>query len=218
MKSRYKIAILACLLIVCGSLEAQTFRIEAGYLQPTRESSLMSHRYFNGVRLGGTVGFDLPVKFLSAETGLFYSYTFSNDTQKALLGDSVTYKTQGHYLDIPLHLVASYDLFKNKFKVFAFAGPNFNIGLFQPQKVTATAGYTTLTGVESGKYDLFIKSDNENIDHTNRFNFQLELGGGIQWRKLFVRGGYSFGMNNLNKRDTGKQHQSGWFVNAGYEF
>lgn len=209
MKS-YKVILISCFVLVSMCLQAQTYRIEAGYLQPIRYSDNMSHRYFQGARLGGTVDFNLPVKFMTVHTGLLYSYTFSNDVQKALATDSVIYKTQGHYLDIPLHLTASYNLFK-EVKIFAFAGPNLNIGIYQPQKATATAGYSEYMGVESGTRNL-------HKDDLNRFNFQLEVGGGVQWKKWLVKSGYNFGMNNLNKKDTGKQHQSGWYVTAGYEF
>lgn len=212
MKNILKTILILVLIFSGSQLKAQTYRIEAGYIQPTRYSSVMSNRLFNGIRLGGTVDFNLPAEFLTIHTGLLYTYAFSTSTQKALAGDSAIYKTQGHYIDVPLHLTASHWILKKQVKLFAFAGPNFNIGLSQPQNVTTSANYESVMGVEPGYSDLF-KND------IQRFNFQLEAGGGIQWRHFLVKGGYTFGINNLNRKNSdNKLHQSGWYVTAGYEF
>ena len=202
------------------TLRAQTFRIEAGYSQPRLYSNELSHRYFHGVRLGGTVDFEVPqVKFLGIHTGLFYSYSFGNDAQKyyyTSILDSIRINTQGHYIDIPLHVTASYNVFKSV-KAFAFAGPNFNIGLYMPQNVetTITDGLG-LQNIEKLGYKL---GDSNLYDgRLSRFNLQLEAGGGVQWWKLQLKGGYSFGINNLNKGNLHKQRQSGWFASIAYEF
>lgn len=202
------------------TLQAQTFRIEAGYSQPRIYSSEISHRYLHGVRLGGTVDFEIPqVKFLGVHTGLFYSYSFGNDAQKyrySSISDSIRINTKQHTLEIPVHITASYNIFKTV-RAFAFAGPRFNIGLYMPQKVETTmtdgAGLQQLTDFgyilgESNLYD----------GRLSRFNLQLEAGGGVQWWKLQVKGGYSFGINNLSKFDFHKQRESGWFTSIAYEF
>jgi len=201
-------------------LRAQTYRIEAGYSQPRIYSSEISHRYFQGIRLGATVDFEVPqANFLGIHTGLFYSHTFGNDAQKhryTSISDSIRINTQGHYLDIPLHVTASYNIFK-KVKAFAFAGPNFNIGLYMPQSVetTITDG-TGLQFIEEFGYRL--GSSNLYDGRLRRFNLQFEAGGGVQWWKIQVKGGYSFGINNLSKLDFHKQRQSGWFASIAYEF
>ncbi len=221
MKKAFGLAFLFILLsTVFVTIQAQTFRIEAGYSQPGIYSSEISNRYFNGIRLGATVDFEIPqYNFLTLHTGLFYSYAFSNDTQKyyfSSIADSIKINTQGHYLDIPLHITASFNLFKSV-KFFIFAGPNFNIGLYLPQKVETTI--TDGDGLQHIK-DFGYELDTSNLypDRLCRFNLQLETGGGVQWWKFQVKGGYSFGINNLSKLDFHKQKQSGWFVSAAYEF
>lgn len=221
MKKTFRLTLIIFILSsVFFTLQAQTFRIEAGYSQPRLYSSEISHRYFHGFRLGGTVDFQIPqANFLGIHTGLFYSYAFSNDAQKyyfSSISDSIKINTQGHYLEIPLHVTASYNLFKTM-RIFAFAGPNFSIGLYQPQKVetkiTDGDGLQLIKdlGYEIGSSDLY-------SDRLRRFNLQLEAGGGVQWWKLQAKGGYSFGINNLSKMDFHKQRQSGWFVSLAYEF
>lgn len=206
-----------------GTLRAQTFRIEAGYLQPVRRSNTISPQHLNGIRVGGTVDFDIPkVSFLSIHTGLLYSFTFGKDSQmypQINTSDSIRINNrQGHFLDIPVHVVASYTLFKNKVKVFAFAGPNFNIGLYQQQRVetNATDGEVLQAIRDNGYY---IGTRNLYPDRLRRFNFQLEAGGGFEWWKLQVKGGYSFGLNNISKlglEEDERERQSGWFVSLAY--
>lgn len=203
-----------------GTLRAQTFRIEAGYLQPVRRSNAISSQHLNGIRVGGTVDFDIPkVSFLSIHTGLLYSFTFGKDSQKynfSSASDSIRINNrQGHFLDIPVHVVASYTLFKNKVKVFAFAGPNFNIGLYQQQNVETTitdgGGMQWLDGL-----GYYVGQRNLYPDRLRRFNFQLEAGGGLEWWKLQVKGGYSFGINNISKLGISRERQGGWYVTAAY--
>lgn len=203
-----------------GTLRAQTFRIEAGYLQPVRRSNTISSQHLNGIRVGGTVDFDIPkVSFLSIHTGLLYSFTFGKDSQmypQINTSDSIRINNrQGHFLDIPVHVVASYTLFKNKVKVFAFAGPNFNIGLYQQQRVetNATDGEVLQAIRDNGYY---IGTRNLYPDRLRRFNFQLEAGGGFEWWKLQVKGGYSFGINNISKLGISRERQGGWYVTAAY--
>lgn len=200
-----------------GTLRAQTFRIEAGYLQPVRRSNTISPQHLNGIRVGGTVDFDIPkVSFLSIHTGLLYSFTFGKDSQKFITPDSIRINNrQGHFLDIPVHLVASYRLFGDKVKVFAFAGPNFNIGLYQQQDVqTNITSGEWLQRVEGLGYHIGMR--NLYPDRLRRFNFQLEAGGGLEWWKLQVKGGYSFGINNISKLGISRERQGGWYVTAAY--
>lgn len=205
---------------VLGTSWAQTFRIEAGYLQPVRRSNDISSQHLNGIRVGGTVDFDIPkVNFLSIHTGLLYSFTFGKDAQKynfTSYSDSIRINNrQGHFLDIPVHVVASYRLFGDKVKVFAFAGPNFNIGLYQQQDVQTTI---TDGGGLQWLEDLGYYEGRRNLypDRLRRFNFQLEAGGGLEWWKLQVKGGYSFGINNISKLGISRERQGGWYVTAAY--
>ncbi|NDV47385.1 hypothetical protein D0T49_10040 [Paludibacter sp. 221] len=222
MKNTFRFTLFVFILTSFFTLQGQTYRIEAGYLQPVRYSSEASNRNFNGVRIGGTVDFKIPkVDFMTIHTGLLYSFTFGNNTQKYVFSsirDSVNFNTQGHYIDIPLHLTVSHELFKNKIKVFAFAGPNFNIGLYQPEKVKTTI--TDENGLNTLKetFGYVVGESNLYDGRLNRFNFQLEAGAGIQWWKLMVKGGYSFGINNLSKQDYHRLQQGGWYITAAYEF
>jgi len=231
MKKYFKVAALIVFILssACFTLQAQRFRIESGYSQPRIFSSERSNRYFHGFHLGGTVEFESPqVGFLSLQTGLTYSYMFGNNSQRFhfnnnnSVSDSIRINTQGHQLNIPVYAVASYTLFRGVLRVSAFAGPNFNIGLYMPQRVETTIRDNNPYGLQGLQ---FIENMGYRFGYSDlydgrlrRFNLQMDVGAAVQWWKLQVRSGYSFGLNNLNIHDSDRKRQSGWFVSLAYEF
>lgn len=217
MKNIQKLFLMLIAFVSFTQLHAQTFRIEAGYIQPNRISDNMSHRYFHGIRVGGTVDFMMPepVGFLGVHSGLLYTFAFSNDIQKYPASESVKFQTQGHYIDLPVHITGTYEM-KYEMKLFAYVGPNLNVGLYQPQKVTSNLSdeyYINMlenAGIRAGKSNLY---DND----LQRFNIQFEAGGGFQWRRYIVKGGYVFGLNDLSKKAIDKQKQGGWYASFAFE-
>lgn len=212
MKLSLKSGLLFVLLTAVITANAQTYRMEVGYNNPIRFGANVSPTKFDGIRIGGTAEFDLKNNF-SLLTGALYNFVYSNKLQGYPNSDSVVYKTFGHYLDIPIRITYSLPINKNM-KVFGFAGPNFNIGLFQNQETISTlsTALNQLHGIKPGKSDLY----NDGI--INRLNLQIGLGGGIQWKKYQLKAGYDFGINKLNRTGTGNVYQSGWYVSLAYEF
>jgi hypothetical protein len=52
-----------------------------------------------------------------------------------------------------------------------------------------------------------------------RTSLLLGLGGGIEWRKFFLKSGYDFDLTNINLLENkGNLYQSGWFLTLGYNF
>lgn len=216
MKSVSKLLVLLAILSI-STLQAQKYSAEIGYINPRQTGKNFSATNFNGVRLGATAEFDLKNNF-SFLTGALYSVVYSSKVQRYTpTTDSVTYKTWGHSIDVPLHIQYSLPLGKD-FKLFAFAGPNINVGIAQPQKIEAvlTPAMAAYTGIQSKSYsenDLFKEA------MIGRLNFQLGAGGGVQWRNYQLKGGYDFGINSINRIDSSKMlHQSGWYVSLVYQF
>ncbi len=213
MKNITKYCLIIALTLSVSTIIAQTtFRIEVGSVNPRRSGESESATNFHGIQLGATADFNLKNNF-SLLTGALYSVVYGSKVQNYSSADSVSYSTFGHAIDIPLRLTYSYPVNKN-LKVFGFAGPNLNIGLFQPQKITAvmSAELKSLTGIETRNYDLYKNAV------INRMNFQLGAGGGIQYKNYQLKAGYDFGINSINAVDTGSLHQSGWYVSFSYKF
>jgi hypothetical protein len=224
MKSASKICILISLLVVVCSAHAQIYRLEIGYNNPVRTGTGVSanfangqhlavdvlnaqvgaesNTYFNGVHLGLTAEYDLKNRF-SLLTGVLYNFVYSDKLETYPNSALVKYVSFGHSLDIPIRLTYTHPLSKS-LKVFGFAGPNINIGLFQTINTTSSVDY-----IPSKFSDLYKDAV------LNRLNFQLGAGAGVQWKKYQIKAGYDFGLNNLNRLSTGNMHQKGWYVTLG---
>ena len=217
MKSTLKL-ILVSMVLSIGILSAQTYRLEVGFVSPKQSGAELSTNYFNGGRLGVTAEFGLKHNF-SLLTGALYSLVYSNKVQYYSSTDSVTYKTFGHSVDIPLRLTYTLPLSKN-LKIFGFAGPNINVGIAQPRKTTAVLSSSLREVIDefgnvptNGTEDLYKNA------MISRINFQMGAGGGVQWKNYQLKGGYDFGINSINKVDTSKLfRQGGWYVSLVYQF
>jgi hypothetical protein len=212
MKSALKIRLLLILFIAAASVQAQTYRLELGYNNPVRVGLGVSSTYYNGIKLGVTAEYDLKNNF-SLLTGALYNLVYSNKVQKYPDYVLVTYETFGQSINIPIHAKYSYPLSKT-LNVFAFGGPTVNVGLFQNSKITSTQTYEPSHPlyVLPGKFDLY-------NSQLNRINLQIGLGGGVQWKKYQIKGGYDIGLNNLNKAvGSPSLFQNGWYVSLSYNF
>lgn len=206
MKSALKIRIVIVLLVlVVCSVKAQTYRLEVGYNNPVLKGVDVSSTFYNGIKLGGTAEYDLKNN-LSLLTGVLYNIVYSNKIQKYPNLTSVKSISFGHFLDIPVHVTYTYP-FSKSLKAFGFAGPNLNIGLFQSLNSTSNVSY-----IPSKFLDLYKDAV------LNRLNLQLGVGAGVQWKKYQIKAGYDFGVNNLNRLNTGTLNQNEWYVTFGYDF
>jgi len=200
-------------------VKAQKIGLEIGSINPKQSGSSFSTNYFYGGRIGATVEFGLKKNF-SLLSGVLYSVVYSSKTENYISTDSVMYSTYNHSLDIPLRLTYTYSITKD-LKVFAFGGPNLNIGLAQPRTITAELSDVTISTIQglgqtvpvTGTEDLYKNA------LINRINFQMGAGGGVQWKKYQLKAGYDFGINSINKVDSSKLlHQGGWYISLVYQF
>lgn len=176
-----------------------TNRLEIGFNNPKQYGARISSTFFNGYKVGLTTELAFKNNF-SLLTGVMYNFVYSDKMQKYDLGKFANYSTYGHFLNVPILAVYSLPLSKN-FKFFGYAGPNLNYGLSQNQTIASTEGT-----IPTKYTDLYAKSI------LNQFDLQITLGGGVQWGKYQVKGGYDFGLFNINKLTTGNIYQRGWYV------
>ncbi len=181
-----------------------TNRIEVGYNNPSRFGSGVSTTYFNGIKMGITT--ELEMKYnISLLTGVLYNLVYSDKLQRYPNSKSVNYLTYGHLINVPLMAIYTIPI-KNNLKLFGYSGPTFSVGLRQREVALSTV--STVTSTYSNMYNSSL----------NRLNLQVGLGGGVQWKKFQLKGGYDWGVLNLNRKDTGKLYQRGWYVTFGCEF
>ena len=208
---KLKISFVACLFIsIFSAVNAQQINLEAGYFNPKQYKTTAGENYFDAARVGASVF--LPWKYnFSLQTGLLYNIGLSTKKQLFPHDYSVNYTTWSHGLEIPLRAQYTLPLGK-QWSLFGFAGPNIQIGIIQNTQIDAnlSAILTQMSGIETGKINMY-------QDNLHRINFQLGAGGGIQWKKYILKGGYDWGMNNLNKLSDARIYQKNWFASSGYQ-
>lgn len=197
------------------SLNAQKLFLEAGYLNPHRSGAVSREDYFDAGRVGVLAEYALKYNF-GIQTGALLNVGYAHKVQRYGLtsgSDSVIYKTFNVGIDIPARIVYNQKLFWG-ISMFAFAGPNIQIGLFQPQTTEASlsTNWQQLTGITSGTRDLY--SYDQGV---RRINFQLGLGGGFQWKKYILKGGYDWGINGLDKTGADRMLQRNWYTSFVYQ-
>lgn len=203
MKKSFKFHVLISLLVIANLATAQKISLEAGFTNPACYASDLSTTYLNGNQIGLTTV--IPLKNnLSLLTGALYTVVYADKKQGYPNSKGVNYYSFGHFADIPLRAMYTLPI-SNSFKLFAFAGPNLNIGLYQLQITQST-----VSNIPTATTDMY-------ATNLNRFNLQVGLGGGIQLNKLTLKSGYDFGLLDLNKKNTDNIYQKNWYLTLGYE-
>lgn len=166
---------------------------------------------------------------LSIQPGLNYSYM---GNRESISESGVTVKTswREHFLNVPVDVKYTFDI-SNDLKVFAFAGPRVVFGLSGVTKVSAKIGgeeaslsYNLYSGnITTTGFDLsdFVDPEDFSSDGMlSRFDLQLGLGAGAQFRAFSLKFGYDWGLINRLKGDTdGATMKRGQFyVGVGYNF
>ena len=82
-----------------------------------------------------------------------------------------------------------------------FAGPTVNVGLSQIKTTLSTVTSVT-TNYKEQSY----------ISNLSQLDLQLGLGLGVQWKQYQLKGGYDYGLLNINRLTTGNLYQKGWYV------
>ena len=214
---------------------SMTWRLQAGYIQNWQHSNSTNvmNPYLHGMQLGATVDFNLPLRF-SVQSGLLYGITYGRIDQhwpattleaQHTDGDYVRHNIMEHQLSVPVRAFYRQPLWR-ELALFFYGGPQFTVGLAQPDYVdishlTDTYGSVIGTkemleqmGVPTEKYDRYQNGD------LYRFNFQLGVGGGLEWAQYRLQAGYDFGLNNLIKHKyVSGQHmwEWGWYVSFAYK-
>lgn len=202
-----KLLTISLLLLISNTffvLKAQKLAIETGYSNPVRYGSNFSSTYLNGNQLGLIANQDLKYNF-GLLTGFTYTIAYGGNNQ-LYPSATVNYYHMALFADVPLQIIYSLPV-SDSFKFFTFAGPKLNIGLLQKQIINSN-----YPGVPSTDRYLYSSNILKNL------NYQLGIGGGMQWSQFILKGGYDLGLNNLNKLNTGNLYQNSWYLTFAYEF
>lgn len=199
MKNLTKVLTVLLITNFCYQANAQTIGVKGGLTlanqryvvyQDDDDIEQIHYDMNPGFHLGFTV--DVPFNgFLSVEPGIFFT-TKGYRYKQSILGVSLTTKANTYYLDIPVALKLSYEIF-NGFKLFGTVGPYVGFGLGGDLVVIGKSGM----GEESGKTKIKWGND-EADDHFKRFDWGVTFGGGVEIRSILVGVSYDLGLYNIS--------------------
>ena len=202
------------------------YRLEVGFVQNWQRVRKVEFpdMYLNGVRLGATFTFNLPLHF-GLQTGLLYTLVYGTNEQHWRSMDAPSVQTEyirhrvlEHSFAVPVRVYYTIPLWKQLNLLF-YTGPQLYIGAAENDYMEThlsegTKNWLDGQGIPTEAYD---RMANDLI----RANIQWGLGAGLEWDRYRLQGGYDFGLNNLVKhKQTKDQHMAewGWFVSFSYKF
>lgn len=209
MKKTIKLALVAILVTVGAATANAQLGVEAGY------AGTKGYTKYDGDKTTGdnVNGFFVGVNYdmnIQGGFGLHYGllYAMSLDkTENEILGVKYSTSSTGHYVNIPFRITYAFPI-SDSFKVFAYAGPRFDIGLAGKSKAT-------IAGVEASTP--WYKDE---LDDMARFDLKLGAGAGVQFGNIVLKAGYDWGMLNnfkdLPDKTSAKSNQ--FTVSLGYKF
>lgn len=231
-------------LVFSGSVLQAQIGIGAGYLNSTFKTksggSIIKSDPFHGFYAG--LDYNLDIAYgLSVTFGLDYSFLSSKDESSLripLVDLTLKNRQQEHYLNIPVNIAYTFTIVDN-FKIFAYGGPRFVVGLASRNKSDATGDFLGIRIDGDFVYDFYkdeIKSDNlsdqflESINQNflgntgkhSRFDLQLGVGIGFElFNLLTIKGGYDWGLLNRyrgNYADNNSLKRNQFYVGLGIVF
>lgn len=199
-----KIILTFALIAAAATGAMAQIEVGAGYLNQTAKyswSSSSTDATSSGFYAGAGVDYELGTG-LSVVPGIYYGYVSSESS--LLLANSTT---KNHYVAVPVNFkysIAPVDMLK----VFAYAGPRFELGVSSKSTASALGASTTLDNY----------GDNGSL---KRFNISLGAGLGVDVSEIVrVSGGYSLGLLNMLKDgdDNTSIKTSYWHIGASLLF
>ena len=181
--------VLASVMMLAGTSAFAQISVGAGYINSTLSGKSSSPTISNGFYAGASFDMPLPMKGLTFTPGAYLSL-ITGGTQGTLsvfglnlLSGKTTFSELA--LNVPAMLNYGYKL-SGKSKVFAYAGPTFQLGL-----LSRTAGEASGIFSNSGVRDHYSSGD------FNRFNVYLGGGLGLEYSRIQFIIGYDYGLLNL---------------------
>ncbi|MCR5018668.1 MAG: PorT family protein [Bacteroidales bacterium] len=164
----------------------------------------------NGFYAGASFNVALPGG-LAVAPGLYASLiTNTSEGGVSLFGVSQNSKSTFTEIALNVPVLANYTYALNRdAKVFAYAGPTFQLGL-------SSKTHTDASGVISGSSDTDHYADGD----FNKFNIYVGGGVGAEFAKILVTVGYDYGLMNLYAGTTENTyyHRANLHIGVGYAF
>lgn len=196
--------------------------VSAGYqgARTTMNDKGVGNSMKSGARAG--VAVDLPVYnfgagTLSIQPGLYYSMKGSQSVREIASLKTTTSTTLG-YIEMPILANLSFGV-GNDLGVFVNVGPYLAYGVNSSMRVKADG---KIVNTDSGeKVTNVFKKDKDGKSLLNPFDAGIQVGAGVEYKRVQLGVGYQHGLVNINKNFIGeklKMNNASFFVTLGYRF
>ena len=196
-------------LFICANANAQLFYAQGGLnlanITQTNNGQAEKNNLLTTFNAGFMGRFGLS-KTVDLESGILLTGRGSKaETYFNSGSDYVKSTFNPLYIEVPLNLVVTVPLEK-KSGIFFNAGPYIAIGVGGKSKTDSKFGPLTSSSSTSIKFsndDPFTsQQDDAAYDKLKRFDFGLNLGGGIQLEHLLLKVNYGFGLAKINSTES----------------
>ena len=218
MKNILKLFVAILAISATSSLNAQQFGIKGGVnlanlLAKNDTDGTYSEDFKSLLGFHAGVTVDFPINdLLSFQTGALLSQKgYKIEEEDKVLGAALKASSSIMYVDIPLHLKASFGV--GGLKVYGLAGPYIGIGLSGKDKTELTiAGQTT-----KKEEDITFGSEKEDV---KRLDYGLSVGAGIEINHITLGATYNLGLASVSNitEDSNKVNTRVFQVSVGYKF
>jgi len=215
-----KFIAIAAAIVLFGTQAFAQLSVGAGYLNSTESGKYKnsddswtksdSPLDLNGAYVGINYTIDLSdlVNGLGITPGIYASALFGKIAEYTvpIIGTKVDASVTDIALNAPVNINFGYDL-TSDFKLFAFAGPIFQIGLLN----------NTVAKVDNNTN----KTNNFDSEDGTRNRFNILIGGGLGFEvseQIQVILGYNHSLMNYLKSDNAKAARSQITIGLGYKF
>lgn len=135
---------------------------------------------------------------LSFETGLLFDGKGSKARINLSEEDAYTASFDPFYIEVPANLVYQFT-FPKKMKLFIDAGPYLAVGIFGQTKSNGNIGGVNIVSETGINFSSANANDNDvAYSDLKRFDYGFNVGAGLDFRTIFFKVNYSFGLSQLN--------------------
>lgn len=239
MKKVFAFVAFAAAMMVAGQAFAQ-LSVNAGY----SSKSMKSHYKYTsgstsyaqdttiqiggGFFVGGSYNYALSNE-LGISGGLYFNYNSRSETKSnTLLGVTTDTKNTVTMMELNIPILANYKLaLGNDLSVFAFVGPNIQIGVSAKEVTDVTVSgspIASLNGTTTHTNDMYAKEDGESdLENLKSFDLGVMVGIGAQYQNFRLEAGYNMGLLNRcaytpESNEEASQTFGNLFVGVGYCF
>jgi len=194
---------------ICSTASAQLFYVQGGAnlanITTTSDGRTEKNNMLTTFNAGLMTRFGLS-KTVDLETGLLLTGKGSKaETYFNGGNDYVKSKFNPLYIELPLNVILNIPM-QNSAGLFVNAGPYAAIGVGGKSKSSSKIGPLTSESETSIKFsnDDPFTSEQEDASYSKlkRFDYGLNLGAGLDLKKLIIKANYGFGLAKINSTES----------------